>query len=154
MTQIKHDVDFYFSVLGTSVANLGLRWRSEKEHEDRSQYVELGKAICKKNNFQFASMTKSPFSLVFFDGTDKIEITLKRSTLNIEIFKLNGVQNPTPPKSNTQNHSMAQFIREHIFEGRDNDFILRALLNSFGVDKNNKYINWYRSQLRRQGYTR
>lgn len=48
--------------------------------------------------------------------------------------------------------SMAQFIREHIFEGRDNDFILRALSNSFGVDKDNKYINWYRSQLRRQGY--
>ena len=48
--------------------------------------------------------------------------------------------------------TMAQFIREHIFEGRDNDFILRALLNSFGVDKDNKYVNWYRSQLRRQGY--
>ncbi len=48
--------------------------------------------------------------------------------------------------------TMAQFIREHIFEGHDNDFILRALLNSFGVDKDNKYINWYRSQLRRQGY--
>lgn len=48
--------------------------------------------------------------------------------------------------------TMAQFIREHIFEGRDNDFILRALRNSFGVDKDAKYINWYRSQLRRQGY--
>lgn len=48
--------------------------------------------------------------------------------------------------------TMAQFIREHIFEGRDNDFILRALRNSFDVDKDNKYINWYRSQLRRQGY--
>ena len=49
--------------------------------------------------------------------------------------------------------TMAQFNREHIFEGRNNDFILRALLNSFGVDKDNKYVNWYRSQLRRQGYT-
>lgn len=48
--------------------------------------------------------------------------------------------------------TMAQFIREGIFEGRDNEFIIRALRNSFGVVKDNKYINWYRSQLRRQGY--
>lgn len=50
-------------------------------------------------------------------------------------------------------HTMAQFIRDCIFEGCDNDFILHGLRNNFGVDKNSKYINWYRSQLRRQIFT-
>ena len=48
--------------------------------------------------------------------------------------------------------SMAQFIRDAIAFGYTNSEIIYQLVGAFRVEKDNKYINWYRSQLRRQGY--
>lgn len=45
--------------------------------------------------------------------------------------------------------SMAGFIRGLINEGWDNEYIIRKVESRFGQLKDNRYINWYRSQLRR-----
>ena len=65
-------------------------------------------------------------------------------------------ERPQPKTARTRRtgprgESMAQYIRNHILNGYTNQLIIDMVEGRFGVRKDNKYINWYRSQLRRQG---